>query len=93
MNEKEAFRYLSHRFHGKGPGKKKTEKRMNRFKEKEWMNKMSSVDTPLHTVSRNFIFVEYKKRRFYEFRCCILFKICLINHDYLKINFFYLNFI
>lgn len=26
MNEKEAFRYLSHKFHGKGSGKKKTEK-------------------------------------------------------------------
>ncbi|RNA29920.1 U4 tri-snRNP-associated 1 [Brachionus plicatilis] len=50
MNEKEAFRYLSHKFHGKGPGKKKTEKRLSKFKEKEAMNKMSSVDTPLHTV-------------------------------------------
>ena len=27
MNHKEAFRYLSHRFHGKGSGKAKTEKR------------------------------------------------------------------
>ena len=27
MNEKEAFRFLSHRFHGKGSGKKKIEKR------------------------------------------------------------------
>ena len=59
MNEKEAFRYLSHRFHGKGPGKKKTEKRMNRLKEKESMNKMSSVDTPLHTVS---LLVEKQKK-------------------------------
>ena len=50
MNEKEAFRYLSHKFHGKGPGKKKTEKRLSKFQEKEVMNKMSSVDTPLHTV-------------------------------------------
>jgi U4/U6.U5 tri-snRNP-associated protein 1 len=51
MNEKEAFRYLSHRFHGKGPGKKKTEKRTNKMKEHELMNKMSSVDTPLNTVA------------------------------------------
>ena len=27
MTPKEAFRYLSHRFHGKGSGKRKTEKR------------------------------------------------------------------
>ena len=52
MNEKEAFRYLSHRFHGKGPGKKKTEKRMNKIKELESVHKMSSVDTPLNTVAK-----------------------------------------
>jgi len=51
MNEKEAFRYLSHRFHGKGSGKKKTEKRTNKIKELETMNKMSSIDTPLNTVA------------------------------------------
>ncbi len=51
MNEKEAFRYLSHRFHGKGPGKRKTEKRANKIKEHELVNKMSSVDTPLNTAA------------------------------------------
>jgi U4/U6.U5 tri-snRNP-associated protein 1 len=51
MNEKEAFRYLSHRFHGKGPGKKKTEKRIRKEEEGELMKKMSSGDTPLNTVS------------------------------------------
>lgn len=51
MNEKEAFRYLSHRFHGKGPGKIKTEKRLKKLEEAEAMNKMSSVDTPLNTVA------------------------------------------
>ena len=35
MNEKEAFRYLSHRFHGKGSGKKKTEKRAKKILEEE----------------------------------------------------------
>lgn len=59
MNEKEAFRYLSHRFHGKGPGKKKTEKRLNKFKESEAMNKMSSIDTPLNTVA---LLVEKQKK-------------------------------
>ena len=35
MNEKEAFRFLSHRFHGKGSGKKKTEKRAKKLVEEE----------------------------------------------------------
>ncbi len=59
MNEKEAFRYLSHRFHGKGPGKKKTEKRMNKIKELESVHRMSSVDTPLNTVA---LLVEKQKK-------------------------------
>lgn len=59
MNEKEAFRYLSHKFHGKGSGKKKTEKRYKKIKEMESMNKMSSTDTPLNTVA---MLVEKQKR-------------------------------
>jgi len=47
---KEAFRALSHRFHGKGSGKKKTEKRMKKVEEAELMKFMSSTDTPLNTV-------------------------------------------
>ncbi|CAF4980873.1 unnamed protein product, partial [Rotaria socialis] len=47
MNEKEAFRFLSHRFHGKGSGKNKTEKRAKKLT----MRKMSSVDTPLQTCN------------------------------------------
>jgi len=33
MNAKEAFKYLSHQFHGKGSGKAKTEKRLKRIDE------------------------------------------------------------
>lgn len=33
MNAKEAFKYLSHQFHGKGSGKAKTEKRLKRIEE------------------------------------------------------------
>ncbi|CAF0844189.1 unnamed protein product [Rotaria sordida] len=51
MNEKEAFRFLSHRFHGKGSGKKKIEKRAKKLVEEEMMKKMSSVDTPLQTCN------------------------------------------
>ncbi|CAH1792523.1 unnamed protein product [Owenia fusiformis] len=52
MNQKEAFRVLSHRFHGKGSGKKKTEKREKKIEEEELMKQMSSTDTPLNTVAR-----------------------------------------
>lgn len=31
MTPREAFRHLSHRFHGKMPGKKKTEKRLQKY--------------------------------------------------------------
>ncbi|XP_063958840.1 U4/U6.U5 tri-snRNP-associated protein 1-like [Lytechinus pictus] len=52
LNQKEAFRVLSHRFHGKGSGKMKTEKRAKKLLEEEAMKKMSSTDTPLNTVAR-----------------------------------------
>ena len=41
MNEKEAFRHLSHKFHGKGSGKIKTEKRMKKIMEESMMKNMS----------------------------------------------------
>jgi U4/U6.U5 tri-snRNP-associated protein 1 len=31
MTPREAFRHISHRFHGKMPGKKKTEKRIQKY--------------------------------------------------------------
>ena len=39
MTPKEAFRYLSHRFHGKGSGKRKTEKRSRKveMEQVEWL--------------------------------------------------------
>ncbi|KXJ28213.1 U4/U6.U5 tri-snRNP-associated protein 1 [Exaiptasia diaphana] len=51
MTPKEAFRYLSHRFHGKMPAKMKTEKRAKKVHEDIAMQKMSSVDTPLNTAA------------------------------------------
>merc|ERR1711902_376494 len=50
LNEKEAFRHLSHKFHGKGSGKIKTEKRMRKIMEESMMKNMSSTDTPLSTL-------------------------------------------
>merc|ERR1712027_116524 len=40
MNSKEAFRFLSHKFHGKGSGKLKTEKRFRKVEEDKMMEKM-----------------------------------------------------
>lgn len=51
LNSKEAFRYLSHKFHGKGPGKNKVEKRIKKSVQEQLMKKMSSTDTPLGTLN------------------------------------------
>ncbi|XP_071961912.1 U4/U6.U5 tri-snRNP-associated protein 1-like [Antedon mediterranea] len=51
INQKEAFRILSHRFHGKRSGKLKTERRLKKIAGEEALLKMSSVDTPLGTVA------------------------------------------
>ncbi|XP_048522458.1 U4/U6.U5 tri-snRNP-associated protein 1 isoform X2 [Dendroctonus ponderosae] len=51
LNSKEAFRYLSHKFHGKGPGKNKVEKRIKKGVQEQLMKKMSSTDTPLGTLN------------------------------------------
>ena len=52
LNQKEAFRFLSHKFHGKGSGKLKSEKRMKKVEEENMMKNMSSTDTPLHTLEK-----------------------------------------
>lgn len=51
LTQKEAFRYLSHKFHGKGPGKNKIEKRIKKNEQESLMKKMSSTDTPLGTLN------------------------------------------
>lgn len=51
LTQKEAFRQLSHKFHGKTSGKLKTEKRLKKLEEELKLQQMSSTDTPLGTVS------------------------------------------
>lgn len=53
MTPKEAWKALSHRFHGKGSGKMKTEKRLKRIAEEKKREAMSSGDTPL-SMNRAF---------------------------------------
>ncbi|KAL6213113.1 hypothetical protein ACLB2K_012560 [Fragaria x ananassa] len=52
LTPKEAFRVLSHKFHGKGPGKMKQEKRMKQYHEELKLKQMKSSDTPSHSVER-----------------------------------------
>ncbi|XP_042419034.1 SART-1 family protein DOT2-like [Zingiber officinale] len=52
MTPKEAFRMLSHKFHGKGPGKMKQEKRMKQYHEDLKTKQMKASDTPLHAVEK-----------------------------------------
>uniref|UniRef100_A0A8D8R0L4 U4/U6.U5 tri-snRNP-associated protein 1 n=1 Tax=Cacopsylla melanoneura TaxID=428564 RepID=A0A8D8R0L4_9HEMI len=51
LSSKEAFRYLSHKFHGKGPSKNKIEKRLKKQEQIGLMKQMSSTDTPLGTLN------------------------------------------
>lgn len=62
LNSKEAFRYLSHKFHGKGPGKNKVEKRIKKsVQEQVGINfaKISLFSANLNLLSniKNTIFI------------------------------------
>lgn len=52
MTPKEAFRLISHKFHGKGPGKTKLEKRQKQYQEEMKLKQMKNSDTPSHSVER-----------------------------------------
>ncbi|XP_057961524.1 SART-1 family protein DOT2-like [Malania oleifera] len=52
LTPKEAFRIISHKFHGKGPGKMKQEKRMKQYQEELKLKQMKNSDTPLLSVER-----------------------------------------
>lgn len=47
LTPKEAWKALSHKFHGKGSGKMKTEKRLKKIAEEKKQAAMASGDTPL----------------------------------------------
>ncbi|KAF7327812.1 hypothetical protein MKEN_00361000 [Mycena kentingensis (nom. inval.)] len=53
LTPKEAWKALSHRFHGKGSGKMKTEKRLKKIAEEKKQAAMLSGDTPL-SMTRAF---------------------------------------
>ncbi|KAI1007588.1 hypothetical protein K3495_g633 [Podosphaera aphanis] len=47
MNKKEAFKHLSHQFHGKGSGKQKTEKMLKKIEDEKRREAQSSLDSSL----------------------------------------------
>jgi len=44
MNQKEAFKHLSHQFHGKGSGKQKTEKKLKKIEDEKVREGRSMLD-------------------------------------------------
>lgn len=59
LTPKEAWKALSHRFHGKGSGKAKTEKRLKKIAEEKKKEAMASGDTPL-SMNKAFQFRQEK---------------------------------
>ncbi|OZJ04934.1 hypothetical protein BZG36_02661 [Bifiguratus adelaidae] len=51
LSTKEAWRQLSHKFHGKTSGKLKTEKRLRKLEEEKMFQTMASSDTPLNMAT------------------------------------------
>ena len=50
LNPKEAFTFMSHKFHGKSSGRQKMEKKLKKRQQEEALLRMSSEDTPLGSV-------------------------------------------
>lgn len=63
MNQKEAFKHLSHQFHGKGSGKQKTEKHLKKIEDDKKREAMSSLDASQATGMNNAMGATAKKNR------------------------------
>lgn len=63
MNQKEAFKQLSHQFHGKGSGKMKTEKHLKKIEDERKMETMSTLDSSQNTGMNNAMGATAKKNR------------------------------
>ncbi|KAL5343716.1 SART-1 protein [Aspergillus crustosus] len=63
MNQKEAFKHLSHQFHGKGSGKMKTEKRLKKIEEEKKREAMSALDSSQHSGMNNALGATARKNR------------------------------
>ena len=63
MNQKEAFKHLSHQFHGKGSGKQKTEKHLKRVEDEKKKQAQSTLDASQATGLNNAMGTTSKKNR------------------------------
>jgi U4/U6.U5 tri-snRNP-associated protein 1 len=63
MNQKEAFKQLSHQFHGKGSGKMKTEKRLKKIDEEKKRESMSTLDSSQNTGMNTAVGTAARKNR------------------------------
>ena len=63
MNQKEAFKHLSHQFHGKGSGKQKTEKHLKKIEDDKKREAQSSLDASQATGMNNAMGATAKKNR------------------------------
>ena len=63
MNQKEAFKHLSHQFHGKGSGKQKTEKHLKKIADDKKKEAQSTLDSSQATGMNNAMGTTQKKNR------------------------------
>ena len=63
MNQKEAFKHLSHQFHGKGSGKQKTEKHLKKIEDEKKREAMSTLDSSQATGMNSAMGATAKKNR------------------------------
>ena len=63
MNRKEAFKHLSHQFHGKGSGKQKTEKHLKKIEDEKKREAQSALDSSQATGMNNAMGATAKKNR------------------------------
>ena len=63
MNAKEAFKHLSHQFHGKGSGKQKTEKHLKKIDDDKKREAQSALDSSTATGMNNAMGATAKKNR------------------------------
>ena len=63
MNQKEAFKHLSHQFHGKGSGKQKTEKHLKKIEDEKTRLSQSALDASQATGMNNAMGATAKKNR------------------------------
>lgn len=63
LGAKEAFRELSHQFHGKGSGKQKTEKKLKKIEDEKKREAMSALDSSQHTGMSSAMGATARKNR------------------------------